>query len=81
MRQLRIGDPWVEAHQIRPEELLAEARVFAAQRAIFRGTPRTRRAGWSWAASALGTIGRQLLRLVSRLSAPASANQRRGVEP
>jgi hypothetical protein len=81
MRQLRIGDPWVEAHQMRPEELLAEARVFAAQRAIFRGTPRTRRAGWRWAAPALGTIGRQLLRLVSRLSAPVSAHQRRGVEP
>jgi hypothetical protein len=82
MRQLRIGDPWVEAHQMRPEELLAEARGFAAQRAIFRGTPRTRRAGWRiGAASALDTIGRQLLRLVSRLSAPASAHQRRGVEP
>jgi hypothetical protein len=81
MRQLRIGDPWVEAHQMRPEELLAEARVFAAQRAIFRGTPRTHRAGRSWAASALGTIGRQFLRLVSWLSAPASAYPRRGAEP
>jgi hypothetical protein len=68
MRQLRIGDPWVEAHQMRPEELLAEARVYAAQRAIFRGAPRTRRAGRRRTASALGAIGRNLLRLVSRVS-------------
>ena len=74
MRQLRIGDPWVEAHQIRPEELLAEARVFAAQRAILRGSPRLPRAGRGWAASALVPIGRRLLGLVSRLSAPASAH-------
>ena len=81
MGQLRIGDPWIDAHQMRPEELLVEARVFAAQRAIFRGTPRTRRAGWRWPAQALGPIGRQFLRLVSRLSAPVSAHRRRGVEP
>jgi|RhiMetdeSRZDD1v2_1073273.scaffolds.fasta_scaffold30081_4 hypothetical protein len=68
MRQLRIGDPWVEAHQMRPEELLAEARVYAAQRAIFRGTPRTRRAGRRRGASTLGAIGRHLLRLVFRAS-------------
>ena len=68
MRQLRIGDPWVEAHQMRPEELLAEARVYAAQRAIFRGTPRTRGAGLRKAASALAAIGR-LLRLAFRAGA------------
>jgi hypothetical protein len=79
MRQLRIGDPWVEAHQMRPEELLAEARVFAAQRAILRDTPRTRQLR-SRAASAPGAVGRQLLRLVFRLSAPVSAH-RAGVEP
>ena len=81
MHQLRIGDPWVEAHQIRPEELLAEARVFAAQQAILRGSPRLSRAGRGWAASALVPIGPRLLGLVSRLFAPASAHQRRGVEP
>jgi len=62
MRQLRIGDPWVEAHQMRPEELLAEARVVAAaRRAIRCGSPRPRRAGRRWGASALVRIGRQLL--------------------
>jgi hypothetical protein len=68
MRQLRIGDPWVDAHVMRPEELLAEARVYAAQRAIFRGTPRTRGAGLRKTASALGAIGGHLLRLVFRAS-------------
>ena len=80
MRQLRIGDPWVEAHQMRPAELLAEARVFAAQRAILRGSPRVPRAERGWAASALLLIGRRLLGLVCRLSAPAAAHQRQGVE-
>jgi hypothetical protein len=61
MGQLRTGDPWVDAHQMQPEELLAEARVFAAQRAILRAFPRPRRAGWSARASALVTIGRRLL--------------------
>jgi hypothetical protein len=62
MRQLRIGDPWVEAHQMRPEELLAEARVVAATRRALRcGSPRPRRAGRRWGASALVRIGRQLL--------------------
>jgi hypothetical protein len=78
MRQLRIGDPWVDAHQMRPEELAAEARVFAAQRAILRGSPRLPRAGRGWAASALVPMGRRLLGLVFRLSAPAPAHQRRG---
>ena len=73
MGQLRIGDPWVEAHQMRPEELLAEARVFAAQRAIFHGTPRTRRAGRRTTAPALGPIGRHLLRLVFRPRASGSS--------
>jgi hypothetical protein len=77
MRQLRIGDPWVEAHQMRPEELLAEARVFAAQRAILRSTPRTRRAQ-SRAASTPGAIGRRLLRLVSKLSARVHLSRRGG---
>jgi hypothetical protein len=81
MRQLRIGDPWVEAHQMRPAELLAEARVFAAQRAILRGSPRLPRAGRSGAASALVLIGHRLRGWVSRLSAPAAAHQRQGVEP
>jgi hypothetical protein len=80
MRQLRIGDPWVEAHQMRPAELLAEARVFAAQRAILRGSPRVPRAGRGWAASALVLIGHRLLGLVSRLSAPAAAHRRQGLE-
>jgi hypothetical protein len=62
MRPLRVGDPWVEAHQMRPEELLAEARVVAAaRRAIRCGSPRLRRAGRRWDASALVGIGRQLL--------------------
>jgi hypothetical protein len=62
MRQLRIGDPWVEAHQMRPEELLAEARVLAAaRRAIRCGSPQPRGAGRRWGASALVRIGRQLL--------------------
>ena len=68
MCQLRIGDPRVDAHLMRPEELLAEARVYAAQRAIFRHTLRTRGAGLRKAASALGAIGRHLLRLVFRAS-------------
>ena len=59
MRQLRVGDPWVEAHQMRPEELLAEARVVAAaRRAIRCESPRPRGAGRRWGAWALG---RQLL--------------------
>jgi hypothetical protein len=62
MRQVRIGDPWVEAHQMRPEELLAEARVVAAaRRAIRCESPRARGAGRGWGAWVLVRIGRQLL--------------------
>jgi hypothetical protein len=77
MRRLRIGDPWVEAHQMRPEELLAEARVFAAQRAILRDAPRTRRLRRR-ASSVRGAISRQLRWLVSTLFAPASAHRAEG---
>jgi len=62
MRQLRIGDPWVEAHQMRPEELVAKARaVAAARRALLDGSPRPRRAGRGGGASALVRIGHRLL--------------------
>jgi hypothetical protein len=76
MRQLRIGDPWIEAHQMRPEELRAEARVFAAQRAILRGSPRPPRTAFS-----LAPIGRRLVGLVTGLTASAFAHPRRGMEP
>src|SRR5262245_39202190 len=69
MRQLRTGDPWIDAHQMRPEELLAEARVFAAQRAILRGASRPPRAERGWAALTLAPIGRWLVGLVARFTA------------
>ena len=66
MRTYRIRDPRVEAHLLRAEEIVAEARAFSARRAILRDAHPPRRPApvRAWLGSALLAVGHRLLRSV-----------------
>ena len=81
MRRFAVGDPWIESHLLRAEEVLAEARAFVAQRALLRDSHAPRRRARVWLGSVLLTVGHGLLRSVSKLRTPASPYEIRGMEP
>jgi hypothetical protein len=65
MRRLANGDPWVESHLLRAEELLAEARAFAAaRRALLGDSDAPRRRAQTWLGAVLLTVGGRLRRSV-----------------
>jgi hypothetical protein len=81
MRRLAVGDLWIEQQLLRAEEVLAEARAFVAQRALLRDSHARRRRGRVWLGSVLLAVGHGLRRSVSKLRAPASPHEIRGMEP
>ena len=92
MRRVPIGDPWLKHDlvprgpglpepAVRAEEVFAEARAFAARRALLRESHAPRRAARICLGSALLAVGHGLLRSVSKLRAPASPHEIRGTEP
>jgi len=62
MKTYRTGDPWAEAHLLRAEDQLVEARTYVAQRAVLRDAPPTRRPVRVWLGSVLLAVGHRLLR-------------------
>jgi hypothetical protein len=71
MRTYRTGDSWADAYLIRAEERMAEARSFAARRALLRDTRTPRRPARVWLGSVLLTVGHRLLRTAPGSMAPA----------
>src|SRR5262245_42868615 len=71
MRTYRIGDAWTEAHLLRTEEGLAEARAFSARRALLRDARPRRRHARVWLGSILLAAGHRLLRSVPGPAASA----------
>ena len=61
MRTYRIGDPWTEAHLLRAEDQLAEARTYVARRALLREARAPRRPVRMWLGSVLVAVGNRLL--------------------
>jgi hypothetical protein len=65
MRWLASGDPRVEHHLLRAEEILAEARAFAEARRALRGdSDARRRRARAWFGAVLLTVGGRLRRSV-----------------
>ena len=62
MRTYRVGDPWTEAHLLRAEDQLAEARAYVARRALLRDARPPRRPARVWLGSVLLAAGQRLLR-------------------
>ena len=65
MRTYRTGDPWIEAHLLRAQDQLAEARAYVARRAVLRDAWPPRRSARVWLGSALLAAGHWLLRTAS----------------
>jgi len=55
-------DPQFQAHVLRAEELLEEARVYVARRALLRDSRAPRRPARVWLGSVLVAVGHCLLR-------------------
>jgi hypothetical protein len=62
MRRPSTGDLWSEAHLLQAEERLAEARAFAARRALLREPRPPRRGVRGRLGSFLLAVGHRLLR-------------------
>jgi hypothetical protein len=73
MRRRPIGDPWVESHLLRAEEILAEARAFAeARRALLGDSDAPRRRARTWFGAVLLTVGGRLRRSAPMSRAPGN---------
>jgi hypothetical protein len=73
MRRRSIADPWVESHLLRAEEILAEARAFAAaRRAMLGDSDAPRRWAWTWFGAILLTVGGRLRRSAPMSRAPGN---------
>jgi len=66
------GDVWTDAKLLQADELVAEARAFAARRALLRDPRPPRRPVRAWLGSLLLAAGHRLLG-----SVPSPASQRR----
>jgi hypothetical protein len=69
MKVYRTGDIWADAKLLHAEERMAEARAFAARRALLRESRRPRRGLRVWLGAFLLAVGHRLLG-----SAPSSAD-------
>jgi hypothetical protein len=73
MRRRSIADPWVESHLLRAEEILAEARAFAAaRRALLGDSDAPRRRARAWFGAILLTVGGRLRRSTPMSRAPGN---------
>jgi hypothetical protein len=81
MGTLRTGDPWVEAQLLRAEDVLAEARAYAARRALLRDAQAPRRRARVWLGSVLLAIGHRLVQSMPTPRTPQSPDEIRGMEP
>ena len=70
MRRIFIGNPEIEAHLLRAEDLLSEARAFAARQALLRDPRPPRRRARVWLGSVLLAVGHRLLGSVPKPVAP-----------
>jgi hypothetical protein len=67
----RCDDPHLQAHMMRAEEMLEEARAYAALQALLRESRAPRRRARVWLGSVLLAVGHRLLRTSPRPAAPA----------
>ncbi len=75
MKRYLTGDVWADAKLLHAEERMAEARAFAARRALVRDSRPPRRGGRVWLGSFLLAVGHRL-RLGAKLRGPGVENSR-----
>ena len=74
-RRRSTGDVWTDARLLQAEERVAEARAFAARRALLRDLRPPRRGARVWLGSLLLALGHRLLGSATRSAGPAEESR------